>query len=212
MSNIITIHTIGDSHCNYGFHRVNIPNVRIRMNRLRSRLMYSVGRDGLEILDLSKPEYKINSGDIVIVSYGEIDARKGIRMHLKSLDTDEYKENINNIVNNFFKVLNQNVKILPNTQCCVFNIIPPTKNTGKLEKLEGFTEEIDSLRLKHTLYMNQELKRMCSFFKSYKYIFFDVYNKYADKEGYLKEMFVHDGLHIVNPIYYTEFIKNRLLK
>jgi hypothetical protein len=43
------------------------------------------------------------------------------------------------------------------------------------------------------------------------YVFFDVYDKYADENGFLRKDLSDDNVHIRNGIYITEFINNYLL-
>ncbi len=66
----------------------------------------------------------------------------------------------------------------------------------------------DEERKTYFLYFNEKLKEKCI---QYNYIFFDIYNKYCDDEGFLKKELSDNGIHIGNGIYITEFIKNNLL-
>ncbi len=45
----VTIHTLGDSHCQAGFAAVSVPGVRIVSHHVGPKLMHSVARDGLWI-------------------------------------------------------------------------------------------------------------------------------------------------------------------
>ncbi len=45
----ITIHTLGDSHCQAGFAAVSVSGVRVVCHHVGAKLMHSVARDGLWI-------------------------------------------------------------------------------------------------------------------------------------------------------------------
>ena len=70
--NKITIHTIGDSHAQIPWEKINIPGIQININNLGARLMYRVGTEP-SLIKLTK--FKVKNGDIVIFCFGEIDCR-----------------------------------------------------------------------------------------------------------------------------------------
>ena len=45
----------------------------------------------------------------------------------------------------------------------------------------------------------------------YNFLFFDVYNKYTDSNGFLNKSLSDNNVHIRDGIYLKEFIKNNLL-
>ena len=61
----------------------------------------------------------------------------------------------------------------------------------------------DEDRKKYTEYMNLKLKEYC---EKYSFIFFDIYEKYSDENGFLKRELSDTNCHIKDPIYIEEFI------
>ena len=55
------------------------------------------------------------------------------------------------------------------------------------------------------LFFNKKLKEKCI---ENNYIFFDVYNNYCDKNGFLIKELSDGRVHIKNGMYITNFIKN----
>ena len=106
---IKTIHTFGDSHACKEFSHwgsIKIDNVDIKCNHLRGRLMFTVGRLGLNLLNIKN--CGVNEGDTVIFCFGEIDCRNHVHKHINSRIS--YKDVINSLVSNYINVINQNVR------------------------------------------------------------------------------------------------------
>ena len=86
----------------------------------------------------------------------------------------------------------------------IFNVPPTARKELIDENLyyphEGTNEERKTV----TLYMNAKLKEYC---EKYNYIFFDVYDKYCDKDGLLNPELSQD-IHIKNNIHMAEFLKD----
>lgn len=66
----------------------------------------------------------------------------------------------------------------------------------------------DEEQKKYVLYFNEKLKEKCS---EKEYIFFDIYNNYIDKNGYLRKDLSDKNVHISNGIYISNFIKENNL-
>jgi hypothetical protein len=189
------IHTIGDSHSVHPWK--NIEGINI--NHIGPKLCYSIGRDGINLDD-----FKIEEDDTVIFSFGEIDCRGHIHKHITS--TFSHEEIINRIVNNYFISIKNATSKFKNLHVCIYNIVPPlfTNNTGNPEYPHlGSNNE----RKEYTLYFNKQLKAKC---EEYKYIFFDIYNNYANSDGFIEQSLSDGDVHIINPIYVSEFIKHML--
>jgi hypothetical protein len=128
-------------------------------------------------------------------------------MHLVSPhNSDEWKGIIDATVPMYCDAIKVNVEKFNNLHTIVFNVIPPTREEDLV--LWGYQHIPCSNNLKkdvHT-YMNAKLKEYC---EKYNYIFFDVYDKYCDEDGFLSKKFNGtEGTHIINPIYYIEFLNN----
>ena len=70
----MTIHTFGDSHSTNGWNNVD-------GHHLGPRLCYNFGKKKLEVCDI-RVFKKINDGDILIFSFGEIDCRCHVHKHI----------------------------------------------------------------------------------------------------------------------------------
>jgi hypothetical protein len=121
---------------------------------------------------------------------------------------------VEEIVKNYFETIKLNTEGLVGVTVCVYNVVPPLER----EKPENHWTEVgvgtptlgtDEDRKKYTLYMNEVIKKSCDL---YGYTFFDVYDKYTDKDGFLRLELSDTNCHIRNPIYMEEFIKDNLIK
>lgn len=214
---MITLHTYGDSHSTfYGswsegivgdvkIPGIKIENLTIKTNHLPGTLAFSFGRDKPKIVN------NIKEKDILVFCFGEIDCRCHIHKYIP-----EWKENIDDIIFNYFEAINKNVKDIKDIKVCVYNVIPPIErelpeNIWMNEYLikEGVPAlGSDEDRKKYTLYMNEKIKEYC---KLYSFIYFDIYDKYAGNRGFLKKELSDDNCHIRDSIYIEEFIKTNLL-
>jgi hypothetical protein len=191
----MTIHTIGDSHSLHPWKDIKGINI----NNIGPKLCYSIGRDGINL-----NQFNIEENDIVIFCFGEIDCRNHIHKHITLLLS--YEEIINNIINNYFISIKNATSKFKNLHVCIYNVVPPlfTNSTGNPEYPHiGSNNE----RKEYTLYFNKQLKIKC---EEYNYIFFDIYNKYVNNEGFIETSLSDSDVHIMNPIYISEFIKHML--
>ena len=190
------IHTFGDSHSYFGWD--NVPN--IVTHHLGPKLCYSIGRDGINISN-----YGVKENDIVVFCFGEIDCRCHIHKHINNDTT--YKQIIDEIVEKYFFQINMNMSLFKNITMSVYNVVPPIEkhNTGENKDFPylGTDEE----RKSYVLYFNEKLKEKC---KDNNYIFFDVYDKYTDNNGFLSKILGDGCVHIKNGIFIEKFIKNLL--
>lgn len=199
------IHTIGDSHSQFGWNK--IKNVRI--NHIGARLMYSFTKNDFNLCDIKKNEK-------VVFCFGEID----VRCHIKknSID-DDYMSLIDklsiNYINNILEI--KNIHNLNNIY--VYNVVPPKKiefdeNEAKHPKYLKYDEELfkpyimvgsDYERLNYTRYLNSQLKKLTT---KNNLGFIDIYNYYADENGFLNLDLSDGWVHIDDELY----LKNYLIK
>jgi hypothetical protein len=66
----------------------------------------------------------------------------------------------------------------------------------------------DEERRQYVLYFNEKLREKCI---ERGYIFFDIYNNYIDKNGFLSKYLSDGNVHIENGIYISKFIKENNL-
>ena len=188
----MTVHTFGDSHAYCGWSEVTT-------NHLGAYLCYSFGRDNY-ICDI-RNNPSIKDGDTLIFCFGEIDCRCHIRKHVSLLV--KYQLIIDNIVNNYIKTIKLNISTsqLKLRNVCIYNVVPPVQKHTIDESAEYPHLGTDEERKQYVLYFNKKLKEKCA---ENGYIFFDVYDKYVDENGFLRKdlsdgnVHIGDGTHITN--------------
>lgn len=189
----MTIHTIGDSHSGNGW-------TGIIQHHLGPLLCYSFGKKQINISD-----FNINEGDTIVFCLGEIDCRCHVHKHIT--DTITYQEIITNIVDNYFEAIASATPInLKNI--CVYNVVPPIQKYNTCESPEYPYLGTDEERKQYVLFFNKKLKEKCI---ENGYIFFDVYNNYADEHGFLRKDLSDDNVHIRDGVHIRNFIKENNL-
>ena len=194
----MVIHTFGDSHSYNGWG--GIPNVNT--HHLGPKLCFSIGRDGINIKD----KYSVNNGHTVIFCFGEIDCRCHIHKHITK--SSDYKQIIDTIVNNYFIQIKNAVDVFDNIKTVIYNVVPPIQKHKTGENPNYPYLGTDEERKAYVLYFNEKIQRKCL---EYNFLFFDVYNKYTDSNGFLNKSLSDNNVHIRDGIYLKEFIKNNLL-
>lgn len=204
----MTIHTIGDSHSFFGFdtNKYNKSSNIINHHITPATLAYSVGRDKLNRLDIRKFD-DIKDNDILIFSFGEIDCRCNIKKHTNEKN---YKENIQNTVINYLETIKMNLNLSKNTfkKICIYNVVPPPRRKDSSENRDYPFLGTDQERLNYVLYFNKKLKEFSDYNN---FLFFNVYNKYSDKFGFLLPEYSDGHVHIKNGKFIKEFIEENLL-
>ena len=154
------IHTFGDSHASsiyshWGY--INIPGVTIKCNHIGSKLMYTFGRLGLDLLNIKN--YEVKENDVVIFCFGEIDCRNHVHKHITN--DKSYKEVVNELANSYFNAIKMNVDQYIKLKTCVYNVIPPTKGfyCGPKHPYPFLGTDIE--RKKYYTYMNEKIKELC---------------------------------------------------
>ena len=189
----MSIHTFGDSHSYFGWR--DIPNVQT--HHLGPKLCFSVGRDGINIKD----GFNVNNGDTVIFCFGEIDCRCHIHKHIT--ETNDYKQVIDGIVDDYFAKVKIAVEDFNNLKTVIYNVVPAIqKNTCAENELFPFLGT-DEERKKYILYFNEKLQQKSD---EYKFVFCNVYNDYADDNGFLNKSLSDGSVHIRDCKFLMRFI------
>ena len=201
----MSIHTFGDSHASNTISGwKNCKN--IVSHHLGAILAYSIGRDKLERLDISK--FDLKDGDTVVFCFGEIDCRCHIYKYITESNT--YQSIINNIVDNYIEAIKINIKNcnIKLKNVCIYNVVPPVKKSNTKENKKYPYLGTDEERKSFSQYFNICLKEKCI---ENNFIFFDIYNKYCDEEGFLNKKLSDGNVHIKNGMYIQEFINENLI-
>ena len=196
------IHTIGDSHCGGVTGKPKEEQAFAQISNviphwLGPKLMFSIGRDGL---DISK--FSINDNDTVIFCFGEIDCRCHVHKY-----KENFTEVINSIVDKFFITINRIHQQRPQIKICIYNVLPPVKKGTVPENPDYPYLGTDEERKTYTQYMNLKIKESCA---RHNFIFFDVYNDYCCENGFLKTELSDNNVHISDVTYVRNFIKENL--
>lgn len=191
----MTIHTFGDSHADKGWNTIS----RVNIHPIGAVLCYSFGNEKLNRLNIKT--FNVVNNDTVIFCFGEIDCRCHIQKHISLENT--YESIINNIVDNYFNAIKDNVSQFNQLRTCVYNVVPPIKKCNTPENKEYPYLGTDEERKNYVLYFNKKLKENCL---KYNYTFFNVYDKYIDENGFLSKQLSDGNVHIENGIFLKEFI------
>jgi len=197
------IHTFGDSHADAGHSHwgyISLPNINIKTHHLGGKLMYSFGKFGYDVLNIKK--YGVNEGDIVIFCFGEIDCRNHVHKHITS--ELSYKDVIDDLVDNYFKAIKENVEQYKNLKTSVYNVVPPTKAFYCAPDHPYPFLGSDKERKIYYKYMNEKLKELC---KAYDYYYFDIYDECCDDEGFLRKDYSDGNVHLRNTEHSTKILK-----
>jgi len=195
----MSIHTFGDSHSTYGW------GSKVKRHHIGPLLCYSFGKKKLNVCDIRK--YDVMEGDSIIFCFGEIDCRCHIHKHISSEKT--YQHIINDIVNDYFEAIELNVQVsgIKFKNVCVYNVVPPVEKHNTHENPEYPYLGTDQERKQYVLYFNKKLESKC--FEK-KYVFFDVYNNYADENGFLRKDYSDGNVHISNGVYISDFLEKNI--
>ena len=179
------IYTVGDSHCWNAWSK--IPGVKFHL--LGPMLMNTMGRDKVIVVE------GIPEDANIIFCWGEIDCRCHVHKY------QPWKENINYLVENYIKAIDENAKTHKNIW--IFNVSPPPHEKEVIAAPHFPFRGTDEERLSYVKYMNEKLKES-------KYPFVDVYDKYCDKDGFSNRELMPDGVHIGNTKHLVEWIDKNL--
>ena len=199
------IHTFGDSHASNTISGWKDCN-DIITHHLGAKLCYTFGREILNLCDIRK--YDINDGDSLIFCFGEIDCRCHVHKHITA--TTPYRNVIDSIIDSYITAININIynSDINFKNICIYNVIPPIERYNTYENIEQPYLGSDQERKQYVLYFNQILREKCN---ENNWVFFDIYNKYIDNNGYLNKQLSDGNVHIKNGIHIQEFITNNLM-
>jgi hypothetical protein len=194
----MSIHTVGDSHSYSGWS--GIIN-----HHIGPYLCYTFGKKKLNMFNIK--QFGIKDGDTLIFCFGEIDCRCHIHKHITN--TRSYQMIINDLVNEYFEAIKAHITTsgIRFKHVCVYNVVPPVQKWNTCENIDYPFLGTDEERKQYALYFNQRLKQKCL---EYGYVFFDIYDKYTDANGFLNKELSDDNVHIKNGVYILEFIKNNI--
>lgn len=199
------LHTFGDSHANSGWNAINPENLNtyldIYLNSIGPKLCYSFGRDKLNLLNIK--DFGVENGDIVVFCFGEIDLRCNIQKYITEENT--YTNIIDKMIENYFIAISENVEQFDNLHVCVYNVVPTVKKSNTFEYPNHPFMGTDEERKTYVEYFNLKCNEYC---QKYKYIFFNVYDKYCDSNGYLNKSYSDNNVHVLVPIYIEHFLYN----
>ena len=140
----------------------------------------------------------MQNDDTVIFCFGEIDCRCHVHKHVTT--EKSYREIIENLVQEYIKAIEISVNTsgLTFKNVCIFNVVPPVQrhNTGENPEYPYLGSDED--RKGYVLYFNSLLKSHCSIKQ---FVYFDVYDKYCDINGFLRKDLSDGNVHI------TDFLK-----
>jgi hypothetical protein len=161
--------------------------------------MHRIGRDNI-ILGYDKNE--VNSNDIVVLSYGEVDCRCHIdrQIHDNGRNEDDV---IHELAHNYFRTIRNN---LANQTTIIVGVIPPVKRL-EYESVNGpILHEIpfvgtDEDRSRYTKKINVLLEELS---KEYGYHYFNPYSHYMCEDGTLKFELSDSSVHLGDSWFFLE--------
>jgi hypothetical protein len=199
-SNLSTI-VPADEFLSFSFQKDNrLFPVPFAIHWLGPKTMYSIGRDGLAVLNIKN--FNVSEKEIVIFVFGEID----VRVHIGK-QRDQYHKLLDEIllslVKNYFNTIILNKSNYKNITCMVMSVLPPINQCYNPSfPFYGSLED----RIEITRNLNAKLKKMCH---KTNIEFFDVYDLFATPEGALNVQ-LSDGCVHVNK-HYNKLVKDRLI-
>lgn len=199
----MSIHVFGDSHgsnIHSGWRDCN----GVLCNHLGPMLCYTFGnKKGRFNID----KYRVRDNDTIIFCFGEIDCRCHIWKYINVSRT--YENIIDDIIEKYVESIKRCTNNRKLKNICIYNVVPPIEKKrllgieNKDYPLLGSDEE----RRSYVLYFNKCIERVCN---ENGWIFFDVYDKYINERGYLKDDLSDGNIHIRDGRYLKEFIERNL--
>lgn len=178
----IQFYTYGDSHsfcATMSLFKSEVGSVKWTSNWLGPKLMYSVGRDGLSLLNITKNGIPPKNS-IHMFSFGAIDIGyvfKGRKRKIRGKKRNDKLDGIEKMVSNYEKVLLMNYS--PDYHFWILGIPPPSNGYKSAIHL---TEQMNFLLM--------EMSKRNGFF------FLDTFNAYQDRKGFLRKDISDTANHI----------------
>lgn len=184
-----TIHTVGDSHCYNGWRGVVT-------HHLGPLLCYTFGNQPFARCDLR--HFGLQHGDSIVFCLGEIDCRCHVHKHVS--DHCSYTQVIDALIERYLLAIDMQLRALAEKQPLlqlhrvgVFNVVPPVRRLDVWENPEYPYLGTDEERLAYVRYFNQQLALACL---RKQFLFVDVYEQYADPQGFLRSDASDGNVHI----------------
>ena len=191
---------IGDSHI------LNVWSFVV-FQWLKGRTCYRFGKKNLKDYNLNAliEQSGLTNGDLVIFSVGEIDCSCHVGKYVSK--TRSYQDVINDLIKNYFETVNLLVKDSGlKLYVYIYNIVPPSGKDYLIDQNRPIVSPKED-RLKFCKYFNERAKEQCA---ENGFGFFDIYDKYADQDGYLIEDLSDGFFHIRNGIHIENFKDNNI--
>ena len=192
-----TIHTFGDSHCKHGWQMMN----GVVAHHVGPVLCHTFGTD---LSRFTLRDHEFRHGDTIVFSFGEIDCR--CHVYKQSTEIRPYTQVIDSLVHNYFKSIQIRTAGIPFYRICVYNIVPPVRK-DTFEDTDYPCRGTDDERKMYVQYFNKKLKEYCI---QYEYMFIDVYDDFADADGFLQTDLSDGTVHIDRKEPLVNFIQDRL--
>ena len=196
----ITIHTFWDSHAVFAWNKILSKKLHIVTHTLWPKLMYSVWRDWLNLLDISKPEYWVKDWDNIVFCFGEIDCR----CHIHKYQLKWVKNVIESMIDSYMETIVDNVSLFRKLKVYVYNVVPPASNSWRDNDPDFPFLWSDNDRLWYVMRMNNQIKSRC---EDLGFTYVDIFDQYSDIENMLDERYSDGHVHIKNPKYLQQFLE-----
>lgn len=194
----MTIHTFGDSHAHAGWSCLT----GVVCHSIGPVLCYSIG--------VSDDRLKLHrsgviDGDVVVFCFGEIDCRCHVHKYVP--EGRSHESVIDEIVDKYLRAIQRRVQGFFDITVCVYNVPPTIHRKGTRKNPEYPHLGTDEERRTYVEYFNSVLRRRCP---EVGYVFFDIYDKCTDADGFLAPQISDGVVHIADATIIGNFL-NRLL-
>lgn len=205
------IFAIGDSHAIFFYNSLKIKEhwffSHTKISHKLPLTIYTLLTNDIDIYNIGNALgnghelYNIKDKSFVIMFFGFNDMQRNIHLHAK----ETWKESINDLIKKYvIKIVKFKIdyKIIPIISC----IYPNPKLYAMGQNSMGTYEE----RRAYTIYANKLLKELCII---YDVDFIDIYGFITDEDGFIKQEFTKDGIHLdYDNIFIREYVENIIIK
>lgn len=178
------IYTVGDSHAWHAW--LNIPGVKT--NTVGPMLMHTFGKQNADVVRNFPKDV------IVCFCWGEIDCRCHVHKH------QPWTETVDRLAKAYLDTIRQTAQGFKDVW--IFNIVPPPRK-GTIVESEGFPlVGTDEERLAYARRLNDRLRES-------EFPFIDVYDQYADKDGFMRMEMSDGNVHVKDTAPIVDWIERR---
>lgn len=192
-------HTFGDSHAKMPWERIT----GVICHHIGPVLCYSIGQEKLSRMSIKAD---VKDGDIACFCFGEIDCRVHIAKHVTP--ERSYEQVIDEIAKNYFIALMENEKLVPGVRMAVYNVVPPCSQLDSPVDPSYPYNGDDEQRKAYARYFNEAFARHC---RDLGWVFVDVYSRYTNAQGFLDKKYSDGHVHITDPVFIEEFLRDHEL-